>query len=407
MNSTTSATASDGDHSLVSLFWKGYDLSELQWIGSKHLLIRLQPPCSATCSGCGQRSEKIHDQVQRRVRDCDMLDSMLTVELPIRRVDCAHCGVAREQIDWLDKSARMTCRLISWIEQMCRILPIKHVAERAGVSWHTVKRIDRRRLERELPQVDYSSIRRLVMDEFALHKGHRYATVIADADTRQVLWIAEGRERASVRPFFKQLGTHCSQIEAVAMDQNSAFDLEVKAHCPNAEVVYDLFHIVSKYGREVIDRVRVDQANLLRADKPARAVVKRSRWLLLKNRANLTEDQQVKLEELIEGNKDLATVYILKEQLKELWRASSPREAYKLWKQWWTMAKQSAIAPLIHFARKLKPYLRGILAATLHPLNTSVLEGMNNKIKVLKRMAYGYRDNSYFFLKIKHAFPGK
>lgn len=95
-----------------------------------------------------------------------------------------------------------------------------------------------------------------------------------------------GRTRESIRPFFEQLGEHCVNIQAVAMDQNTAYDLEVKQHCPNAEVVYDLFHVVAKYGREVIDRVRVDQANELREDKPARQAVKRSRWLLLKNQSN-------------------------------------------------------------------------------------------------------------------------
>lgn len=100
---------------------------------------------------------------------------------------------------------------------------------------------------------DRSRLRRLMMDEFALHKGHRYATVVACADTQQVVWIGEGRSREAIRPFFEWLGDARNQIEAVAMDMNSAFDLEVKAQCPNA-VVYDLFHVVAKYGREVMDR---------------------------------------------------------------------------------------------------------------------------------------------------------
>lgn len=407
MNPDTLATASSGDDRFVDLFWKGYQLRDLQEQPDEHLLISLTAPATAICSACGRSCERIHEQVLRRVRDSDILDRRVSVELMVRRVDCGSCGVKSERIDWLDKGQRMTRRLVNWIEGLCRILPVKHVAKETGVSWHTVKRIDRRRLERELPSTDLSSIRRLVMDEFALHKGHRYASVIADADTRQVLWIGEGRTRLPVRPFFQQLGDHAGRIEAVAMDQNSAFDLEVKAHCPDAEVVYDLFHVVAKYGREVIDRVRVDQANRLREDKPARAAVKRSRWLLLKNRSNLSPGQQVKLDELMEANEVLATVYVLKEQLKEIWKAATPWLAYKLWKQWWKMARDSGIGPLIQFANKLKPYLRGILASSIHRLNTSVPEGMDNKIKVLKRMAYGYRDTDYFFLKIKHAFPGK
>lgn len=392
---------------LCSLFWKGYSLQSYRFLNSKHLLLILEPKGVAFCSGCGQSCLHVHERIKRRVRDCDLLDCRLTLELPVRRVNCPDCGRRREQISWLSKHQRMTDRLVCYVEEICRILPIKHVAQRLALSWHTVKRIDKARLVRELPIIDYSKVRRLVMDEFALHKGHRYATVIADADTKQVLWIGEGRTRMSIRPFFNALGKHSKQIEAVAMDQNSAFDLEVKKYCPNAEVVYDLFHIIAKYGREVIDRVRVDQANELREDKPARKAVKRSRWLLLKNRDNLSDEQEVRLSELMQTNQPLAQVYVLKEQLKELWRCNTPWQAFKQWRSWWRISQESGLKPLLAFARKLKPYLRGILASAKYPLNTSVLEGMNNKIKVIKRMAYGFRDTEYFFLKIKHAFPGK
>jgi transposase len=111
-----------------------------------------------------------------------------------------------------------------------------------------IKHIDKARLLRDLPLVDYSKLRPLIIDEFELHKRHRYATVIVDADTKQVLWICEGRSQIYKHPDFEELGEHCKQIEAVPMDQNSAFDLGVKAHCPNAEVVYDLFYVVAKYG---------------------------------------------------------------------------------------------------------------------------------------------------------------
>jgi len=130
------------------------------------------------------------------------------------------------------------------------------------------------------------------MDEFALFKGQRYATVAIDADTQQVLWVGAGRSRAAVCPLFEWLGVDaCEQIEAVAMDMNTALDLEVQHHWPRARMVYDVFYVVAKCGREVIDRVRVDQANYLRHDKPVRQLVKRSRWLLLRNRNNLKDDQ--------------------------------------------------------------------------------------------------------------------
>lgn len=392
---------------LCSLFWKGYSVASFASLEPRHLLVRLSPVGVAFCGGCGQACLQVHDTVERRVRDSDLLDCRLSVELPVRRVRCPDCGVRRESIPWLHSSSQMTRRLVRHVEELRKVLPVKHVSKLAGLSWNTVKRVDKARLLRELPPVRWSEVRRLVIDEFALRKGHRYATVVADADTRQVLWVGEGRSREALRPFFEQLEEHAKAIEAVAMDQNSAFDLEMKTHCPQAEVVYDLFHVVAKYGREVIDRVRVDQANALREDKPARRAVKRSRWLLLKNRSNLTDKQEANLSELMEANQPLATVYVLKEQLKELWSCRSVREAFRLWRRWWRSCQESGLKPLLDFARRLLPYLRGILASAKYPLNTSVLEGMNNRIKVIKRMAYGYRDTQYFFLKIKHAFPAK
>jgi transposase len=191
------------------------------------------------------------------------------------------------------------------------------------------------------------------------------------------------------------------------MDMNTAFDLEVRQHCPNAEVVYDLFHVIARFGRDVIDRVRVDQANALRAEPKARQVIKRSRWLLLRNRANLDDDQAIKLDELLAANQPLSTVYLLKAELKEIWYAPTVREAARRWKTWLRLAMDSQIAALVQFAKRLSKYRRGILASAIHRLNSSILEGVNNRIKVIKRMAYGFRDASYFFLKIKDAFPGK
>lgn len=297
--------------------------------------------------------------------------------------------------------------MISWAESLVRLMLVQHVATLLRLHWHTVKAIDHRRLKREVTEPDRLRIRRLIMDEFALFKSHRYATVAIDADTQQVLWVGEGRSGAAVRPSFEWLGAEtCAQIEAVAMDMNTAMDLEVQHHCQKARVVYDLFHVVAKFGREVIDRVRVDQANQLRHNKPARKVVKRSRWLLLRNWANLKDDHALKLDELLQANQPLMTVYVLKDQLKELWSAPSEDEAKQPWQDWLNLAMNSGLALLQQFARRLKGYVEGIIASAVYRMNTSLLKGMNNKIKVIKRMAYGYRDNDYFFLKIKAEFPG-
>lgn len=396
------------DATFPGFSWEGFLPVSSQLLGHDHCVIKLQPDPSHSprCSRCGQHCSRVHDTHRRRVRDADLFEYRVWLEVPVRRVQCSQCGVARERLSWLAPRARITNRLRCYAEQLLRLLPIKHVEHLTGLHWHTLKEIDKVRLSRDLPPPDLSRVRYLLMDEFALHKGHRYATVVMDAEHRQVLWVGPGRSRESVRPFFEWLGEHCHHIDAVAMDQNTAMDLEVRAHCPSARIVYDLFHVVAKFGREVIDRVRVDQANQLQHDRPARRLVKQSRWLLLRNPENLEPQQAASLQELLAVNQPLMATYLMKSQLKRLWYAPTERAARWRLTHWLNQALSSGIESLERFARNLRPYADGIIASATFPLNTSVLEGVNNRIKVIKRMAYGYRDTDYFFLKIRAAFPG-
>lgn len=324
------------------------------------------------------------------------------------RVACPRCGPRLEALDWLEPRSRVTVRMAEDVARLCRVLPIKHVAERCGLDWHTVKALDKAWMLRTLPPLDMTGVAKLLMDEIAIHKGHRYATLITDADTRKVLWVGKGRGREAVRPFFESIGAEARKgIRAVAMDMHAPFEVEVRAQCPKAEIVYDLFHVVMKYGREVIDRVRVDEANRLRKDKASRKLVKGAKWLLLANRENLTKPaQRVHLKELLEANQALMTVYLLKDDLKELWHYTREGWARRAWEDWLVRAMESGLTPLKAFARNLAKRIDGILAQCRWKLNTSVLEGINNKVKVIKRMAYGFRDDDYFALKIRSAFPG-
>lgn len=163
---------------------------------------------------------------------------------------------------------------------------------------------------------------------------------------------------------------------------------------------------------QVIDRVRVDETNrIARAAGPGgtrdrRRVIKGARWLLLRNAGNLKREERIRLREVLAANRRLWVVYVLKDMLKELWRYRYSGAAERAWGQWYGWAVRSRIPALKTFAQRLKPKLPGILSHCRYPLHTSVLEGINNKIKVLKRMAYGFRNDTYFFLKIRAAFPG-
>lgn len=389
-------------------FWEGFRVVDLQ-ADEQVVRVQLQPQDlhSLRCGRCGQLATGVHERVRRQIRELPMVGRTVWLQVHLMRVCCGRCGTGMQQVAWLDRHSRITRRLAEMISLWCAKLPVKHVAAMFDLHWSTVREIDRRRLQALVQALPEPQPRRLVMDEFALYKGHRYASVVLDADTRQVLWIGQGRSRAAVRPFFESLGPlGCARIEAVAMDMNTAFDLEVRSHCPKARIVYDLFHVVAKYAREVIARVRVDTANRLRHDQPARRVVKQSHWLLLRNRAHLSGSERVRLDEVLQANQPLLSVYLMNEQLKSLWRVACPWQWRRLWKEWLVQAHDSQIPALMQFARRLQPYWRGIVSRVRWPMHTGQLEGINNKIKLIKRQAFGYRDTDYFFLKIKAAFPG-
>lgn len=397
--------------------WEGYVLGTIGRLsageeGRKRPEVWIEllpkPDHPRRCSGCGQTTTAVHDTTERWVRDLPILDADTRLLVHRVRVHCPHCGPRIEELDWLDSHARFTRRLGESVTRLCALLPIKQVAEYFGLHWDTVKRLDKEHLQRTLGPVDVSGIEVIAMDEFAIQKGHRYATVVVDPYTKRVLWVGRGRSREDVRPFFEQLGVEGRvRLKAVVMDMNGAYEEEVRAQCPHAEIIYDLFHVVAKYGREVIDRVRVDEANRLRDDKPARKVIKGARWLLLRNAENLANERdRVRLSELLAANRKLATVYLLKDDLKELWDYRHEGYARRFWKGWFNRAIRSRIEPLKRFARNLRERLHGILAHCRWPLHTSLLEGINNRIKLIKRMAYGFRDDDYFFLKIRAAFPG-
>jgi transposase len=392
--------------------WEGYEVvgNWKEWrAGQSWCVVKLEPVRGQArcCSGCGGRTQAIHDLQARRVRDLPVFEHRIELIVPRVRVACDRCGPKLERLSWLTAYARVTVRLAHSVAQLCKVASIMHVARYFDLDWKTVKRIDWHSLERALGPVDLDGLSVIAMDEFAIQKGHRYATVIVEPTRKRVLWIGRGRGREDIRPFFLALGSQrCAQLRAAVMDMNAGYELEVKLHCPNAAIVFDLFHVIAKYGREVIDRVRVDRANELRAQRGERRLVKSARWLLLKNRNSLTPGQDVELEELLAANHALFVVYVLRDALKDLWSYRHLGYAARAWRSWYRKALRSRIKPLLHFAKKLKPYLAGILAHCRYPIGTNLVEGINNKIKVIKRMAYGFRDDAYFFLKIRAAFPG-
>lgn len=350
----------------------------------------------------------VHDWSQREVRDLPIFDADTVLVVWRARVACRSCGPRLEALDWLEPHARVTNRLAESVARMCQVLPIRQVAEHYDLHWSTVKAIDKAFLKRGLEPAKRGNVRQIVIDEFAIHKGMRYATIVVDAETKRVLWVGKGHSSEDLDPFFEWLGKRrCKRIQAVGMDMWRAYAHAVRAHCPDAEIVLDQFHVLARYGKTVIDRIRVNEANRCKDDKAARELIKGAKWLLLGNWENLPDRaSKERLNELLEANQALMTAYVMKDTLKALWSYKREGWARKAWQNWLEMAQESGLAPLKRFAKLLSRRIDDVLSHCRWDLNTSLLEGINNKIKVIKRMAYGFRDDDYFFLKIRAAFPG-
>ena len=371
-------------------------------------VITLEPLAGAWpfCSVCGEDGGRMHMYGTRRVRDLNLAHARVELVVPNRKLRCANCRTIRtEGHSFLAPYRRHTLRFERAVADLCRHLPIKQVAEHFGLTWHAVKEIDKRRLEREVGTPCYDGLRLIGVDEIAVHKGHTYLTTVLDLETGRIVWVGKGRTEATLAGFFEELTPEQRNgIEAVASDMAAGFRNAVEKACPQAAQVYDFFHVVAKYSREVVDVVRTEEAK--KQDEAGRKLIKGSRYLLLKNAPNLLGPQRQALRALLAANKNLNTVYVLKDQLKRIWEYKHPAWARKALDQWCALAHASGIPALSTFARSLCRHEKGIVNHCRYPIHTGRLEGINNKIKVIKRQAYGFRDDAYFILKIKGPFQG-
>jgi transposase len=281
-------------------------------------------------------------------------------------------------------------------------LPIRDIARHLDLDWKTIKELHKLYLQEKYSVEDIGVPALLAVDEISVRKGHHYLTVIINWQTGRVLWVGKDRRYETLKAFFDTLNDEQrAAIKAIAMDMWDPYIKAVKESCPDAAIVFDQFHVVRAFGR-VIDAVR--NREYRKALQEGKDVIKGSKYLLLKNRENLRDEEKPRLKALLAMNQPLMTVYLLKDYLKKLWDYRYPRCAQRFLNFWCEMAHESGIRSLTTFAKTLERYAYGIINHCRFPLHTSRLEGINNKIKVIKRRAYGFHDTEYFCLIIKNAF---
>lgn len=360
------------------------------------------------CSFCKTKGTRQHSQHQRFLRDLSLGSNQTLIHLNYRKIYCPNCGQIRvEELGIADPGGpRVTRRFAVYIQELCKLMPVKAVAEHLNLDWKTVKEIEKQGLQKEFGATDYQGLKYLAVDEISYKKHHKYLTVVIDFETGRVVWVGEDRKFETLKEFFSQMPEAIlKQIQAVAMDMWDPFIKGVKTFCPNAAIVFDFFHIVAKFN-EVIDNVRRTEASKANTATDKKAI-KGSRWILLKNKENLKDSEKIRLDELLKVNVNLSSVYILKDDLKVIWQHTDRQEMSKALEDWCTRALEPNIPALNKFVKTLLRHKEGILNHADFPIHTGKLEGVNNKIKVVKRQAYGFHDLEYFILKIKQACPGK
>jgi transposase len=253
-------------------------------------------------------------------------------------------------------------------------MTITDVAGYLGLDWRTVKKVHKQHLRESMSSKPPPDPRILIVDEIAIRKGHRYLTIVADWERGTVLWVGKDRGYESLKGFFDSLSEEQrNSIEAVALDMWDPYIKAVRASCPQANIVFDQFHMVSAFGR-VIDKVR--NAEYRKASQEDKQVIKGSRYLLLKNKPNLSKEEKPRLEALLNLNQTLTTVYIFKDLLKRLWQYTYPAYAQRAIEQLSVLAHESAIGPLKAFVKTIKRYAHGIINHCKFPIHTSRIDAM-------------------------------
>lgn len=409
---------------LETLLYPGYAVKDITRVPEGGLELHLEPVGLAVCPRCGKPSPKLHETRRRRIREAPFPGcSAVWISLPIRRVRC-ECGChCNELIPWLIPHKRMTARFIAHIQYRVRAdVATQLIANDLGVSWETVRQLDEEQLKMFFSDVKPSSgIRRIMVDEIAVLKGQRYITIFMDYDNRQIFDVVVGKSIPAMEPAFKRLVDLglANQIEAVACDMNSAYPSLIKKYLPNADIVYDFFHVMKLASDGLCKEARQKQSAQIEEDyghdspeaKSMRRNLRRAEYIIIARPEALKPDKRDRLDELLRTNQILGKLHPLLALIRTIWQTYNPIEARE------SLAEAIELLEALHeeyglttaatLAHTLGTRAEGIVSACKHHISTSPLEGANNRAKVLKRVAYGYRKLSFFILKLKAAFAGR
>jgi len=380
---------------------RGYQYHATKYAGNTMTFLITQPRHTYRCPQCGSKDVIGRGQTVRIFRSLPIGDHPTFISLPVPRVECRRCNVIRQvKIPFAEPRRTYTRAFARYALAISRMMTIKDAALRLGVSWDVVKEIQKKYLTKKYAKPKLRHLRQIAIDEISVGKGHKYITIVMDLESGAVVHVGDGKGGDALLPFWKRLRRSGAKIEAVATDMSPAYISAVTTHLPGAALIFDRFHVIKLYNEKLTGLRRAMYREL--EDTMEKEVLKGTRWLLLKRPENLdaSRKESERLEEALRLNKPLATAYYLKEELSELWEQEDRESAEALLMEWITFAESSGIRMLKDFAKTLRFHAFGILGWYDYPISTGPLEGTNNKIKTMKRQAYGFRDSEFLKLKI-------
>lgn len=382
--------------------FKGYvvDALILQEIGAQ-IKLDFDKRSGPRCPHCEEKLP-CNKAGKRAVMDCPMPHgSIVILTFPTVQGFCRTC---RRYVTTCPKEVHPECqatwRLMRLVSSWAAVASNTEVASMFAISDNTVRRYDKLVLEANTPPPCFDGIKKLLIDEKAVRKGHCYVTVILNGDTGELLHMEEGRKKDSVESFFKLLSQEQrEEIEAVGIDRSGAYQAAVEAWLPNADIVYDRFHLVMNVN-QAVDEVRRDQCR--KASNEDKKFIKGERYVILSNPEDLDNEARSKLEKLLDVNKSISTAYILKEQFRELFSYKQIGWAIRALQNWCAMALASGLSPFQRLARGFMRQKDKVCGFVKHGLTSGLIEGFNNLISRMIHKACGYRDLDYLELKLRY-----
>ena len=357
------------------------------------------------CVCCRSTQITLEGRVELTLHSLPIGKKKTFLVLHLHRLRCHRCGALRQESrDVAGERKLYTTALGRLAVELAEHMTLQSVADYVGLDWETVKDLLKDELRRRVKRRRLRRVHTLAIDEVAVRKGHRYLTVVVDLDSGQVLFVIPGRDHQALRPVFARLRAARAKLRAIAVDMSAAFLKGIQLFAPpGVVVVHDPFHLVAAIN-DVLDEVR--RCEQQRLEGQGKRVLKGGRYLLLANGEDLPSQpaKASRLQALLAANQTLHQVYLLKEDLRRLWSQPDKQAATTFLHKWlldaFVLAAEAHLPPLHRFASTLLSAFARVVSWYDFPISTGPLEGLNNKIKVLKRTAYGFRDQDFFILRI-------